>query len=354
MSRDQQWWYYNPGANQREGPFDVPTMRFLYEQKNIHLATMVWSKVLGSNAGWIEMQKCSKILDQIQSKSPTPHQPLNESKQVPDKNYQVALEQKTIQEKKEESRTLIDAFTDSSVDLYNEDALAEAAAAEKKQEEVEREERFTQLAAQYESEVVTLVAMGYDREDVFDALGKLETKEMDVLVDFIAFKDDPQQRETIHRRVLNKRIRKIQEDYQNAQKKVKNGCKSKKRQQQLKAYRYFLMSITADKLIQEEQVAALQQVQRALSVNGSTHTQMLRQINVTEAKFQEMIQKAKDLQATNGGCLKCKSRTAEYIIFDCMHMCLCETCANAYSRDTSLKCPKCQRRVTQVKKTFRG
>jgi Zn finger protein HypA/HybF involved in hydrogenase expression len=56
-------------------------------------------------------------------------------------------------------------------------------------------------------------------------------------------------------------------------------------------------------------------------------------------------------------CVICMDRAASYIVLDCMHLCLCEPCAEQFKAKLAAgraehACPKCRQHIVRIAKTY--
>lgn len=51
-------------------------------------------------------------------------------------------------------------------------------------------------------------------------------------------------------------------------------------------------------------------------------------------------------------CVVCLDAMSDHIILNCMHICLCEDCAEMYRASKQKECPKCRGRIKSIRHVY--
>jgi len=112
-------------------------------------------------------------------------------------------------------------------------------------------------------------------------------------------------------------------------------------------YKDVLRMALMDKTLQPEEEQLLAAVRKKLNINDAVHEQALREVGWTVDEFKHI---RKDNQESNRECVICLDASANMVLMDCMHICLCEDCSKTF--DKTKTCPKCRSTVREIRKTF--
>jgi hypothetical protein len=126
----------------------------------------------------------------------------------------------------------------------------------------------------------------------------------------------------------------------------------------LDTYEGILCMAFADRSITAEEESYLLTLRDQLKISDADHKKALGNIGVTEKEYEEM--KAKGQKAVEAGeegglsdrvneCVICFDRPAEYVIMDCMHLCLCD---QEECRSSLNQCPKCRKEIKEIRKVY--
>eukprot|EP01006_Ploeotia_vitrea_P036326 TRINITY_DN66004_c4_g4_i7.p1 TRINITY_DN66004_c4_g4~~TRINITY_DN66004_c4_g4_i7.p1 ORF type:complete len:580 (-),score=234.31 TRINITY_DN66004_c4_g4_i7:1030-2769(-) len=174
------------------------------------------------------------------------------------------------------------------------------------------------------------------------------------------------------------------------------------RQLQRDVYKESLRAVIADGLVTQAELNLLSECQRERNVTRDEHLRILQELGVNEMQFREMQELARQMpdlenhaaskkggsgglrslvlrrahsgaSAAGGGggpataasaadgsvaiggvsdCVVCLEKVGNFVVLDCMHMCLCEDCIVHYDGKKSAECPVCRRRVRETRRVY--
>lgn len=134
---------------------------------------------------------------------------------------------------------------------------------------------------------------------------------------------------------------------------------------QRQLYFDFLSLVIASGRVTAAECRKLEELRAKHGISEQIHIEVLAQLGLTQATF-DAKKIADDAlpndstptapQATtvdpNRECVVCMDVEANHIILDCMHICLCGTCAAVYASSKKTECPKCRGHINRIAKTF--
>lgn len=113
------------------------------------------------------------------------------------------------------------------------------------------------------------------------------------------------------------------------------------------AYLEYLRGVTSDRSLSKKSFKKLQQYQMQQKISNHEHVKALKELGIKHQEFEEM----KDFKLKQSQeCVVCLEKPKTHVIFDCMHMCLCETCVVNFKRGQ--KCPMCSKRVVRTARIY--
>jgi hypothetical protein len=126
----------------------------------------------------------------------------------------------------------------------------------------------------------------------------------------------------------------------------------------LEGYTQFLCALFAGDSLSPEQMAALERIREERKITDSEHEQVLSQLDkklddITDMKDagERLSESLSKMRSQQESCVCCMDAMADHIIMDCMHICLCSTCAPLFQKEDA-HCPQCRGDVKEVRKTF--
>jgi len=132
-------------------------------------------------------------------------------------------------------------------------------------------------------------------------------------------------------------------------------------------YKETLAVCIADELLNRQKLEKLEELRVKKRISKEVHEQILYELGISKEKYAEFMSKARDDEEllrrlkkdtktskfanSVNECVVCIEKPAEFVILDCMHVCLCEGCRCLFSTPNSL-CPSCRRPVKEVRKVY--
>jgi hypothetical protein len=114
-------------------------------------------------------------------------------------------------------------------------------------------------------------------------------------------------------------------------------------------YKEYIRGMTADEVITVQDTQQLQRYREQKQITQQEHDQILKELNLTTQKFDEM---KKFKQKGENECVVCLDKPKDHVIFNCMHLCLCETCVTEVNNKKPPKCPLCSKKITKIVRVF--
>jgi len=114
-------------------------------------------------------------------------------------------------------------------------------------------------------------------------------------------------------------------------------------------YKEYIRGMIADDTITVSDALQLQRYREQKQITQADHEQMLKEINLTPQKFEEM---KKFKPKTENECVVCLDKPKDHVIFNCMHLCLCENCVTDINSKKNPKCPLCSKKITKIVRIF--
>lgn len=114
------------------------------------------------------------------------------------------------------------------------------------------------------------------------------------------------------------------------------------------AYKEFLRGVIADEAVSSASLEAMHKYMVELKISEGDHLQALKELGFTRESF--------DIMKKFGGkerCIVCLEQPKNIVVIPCMHLCLCEVCAeNTIKKNKSPKCPMCQKKLEKTMPIF--
>jgi hypothetical protein len=114
-------------------------------------------------------------------------------------------------------------------------------------------------------------------------------------------------------------------------------------------YKEYIRGMIADETITVQDTQQLQRYRVEKQISQQEHDQIIKELNLTAQKFDDM---KKFKPKGENECIVCLDKIKDHVIFNCMHLCLCEGCATQFTTSKSSKCPVCSKKITKIMKIF--
>jgi len=117
----------------------------------------------------------------------------------------------------------------------------------------------------------------------------------------------------------------------------------------LMVYKEYLRGVIADETITVQDSQQLSRYRETNKISQQEHDQIVKELGLTPQKFEEM---KKFKQKTDVDCVVCLDKPKDQVVFNCMHLCMCEGCGTNLMQGKSPKCPLCGKKITKLMKIF--
>jgi len=147
-----------------------------------------------------------------------------------------------------------------------------------------------------------------------------------------------------------KRLKRELQQEKQKQSQLQQELKERKQVTKLELYQEFLRGIIADEIITDKEESELQKYRQENNINEEMHEQALLNIEMTEQDLEDYHKPQDDGKK----CVVCKSGPKEFVIYDCMHVCLCEKCVESVRANDGPGggCPICGADAAKIEKVF--
>jgi len=117
-------------------------------------------------------------------------------------------------------------------------------------------------------------------------------------------------------------------------------------------YQEFLRGITITRFLSVRRLEKIDEYRKENEITEDDHKECLLAIGISE----EMFEKMKDTQTAPSrfACVRCYQKQKEYVMLECMHLCLCGDCVEDWRSKGVLTCPVCKTNVRQVRRIYRS
>jgi len=124
-------------------------------------------------------------------------------------------------------------------------------------------------------------------------------------------------------------------------------------QKDLEWYKDVLKMCLADKQITPDEERLLVSIKTKLHISEPTHEKLLQDVGWTMEEFKSHRVDEGSVPAYRE-CIVCLDASADHVLLDCMHICLCESCADLMQKGglAGQTCPKCRAPIKSIRKTF--
>eukprot|EP01083_Nonionella_stella_P030307 83118_1 len=227
--------------------------------------------------------------------------------------------------------------------------------------------------AEYDALINRMKTMGFTIEQTLEAALIQQSKEEEVITQFL-LSDDKNQKQLREERIfrIEAAVAKERDELLNKIEQMKEQIdKERELQRQLileqesnksqkeHVYTEFLRGLTADdQKIDPIEVNELEKMKSELGITQEQHAEALKKLGYTLKAFQER-QVVDDSSSCDPRCYQCGVPGKDHVLLECGHLCLCEKCGKQMNdvvtkkvKGKKPKCPICRKKVKQVVKVF--
>eukprot|EP00457_Paulinella_chromatophora_P011443 gb/GEZN01011584.1/.p1 GENE.gb/GEZN01011584.1/~~gb/GEZN01011584.1/.p1 ORF type:complete len:340 (-),score=47.69 gb/GEZN01011584.1/:101-1120(-) len=108
----------------------------------------------------------------------------------------------------------------------------------------------------------------------------------------------------------------------------------------MQQYMGYLRGLTANDKVTLPEMAKLKHFRDESKISDEMHSSALLSIGLTEKQFDSMKNTA---EKSDRECVVCLDNPKEFVVLDCMHLCLCEECMELYQAEKEPRCPMCSK-----------
>jgi len=120
----------------------------------------------------------------------------------------------------------------------------------------------------------------------------------------------------------------------------------------LYSYQEFLKGITSTRFLSLRKIEKIDDYRKENSISDEEHWQCLLAVGISEAMFEKM--KDTSTAPSRFACVNCYQNQTDYIMLDCMHLCLCGDCIDQVTEISDPVCPVCKSNVRQARRIYRS
>jgi len=128
--------------------------------------------------------------------------------------------------------------------------------------------------------------------------------------------------------------------------KLEEDLKTQKARASRDLYKGYLKGLISTEIISVTDQEKMKKLREDLNFGDREQLEILAELGVSPEEFDKL---KSDEQRKEKECVVCLDRPRTHVIFDCMHLCLCEECT---LQIPSKKCPICTKKVISVKRVF--
>lgn len=131
--------------------------------------------------------------------------------------------------------------------------------------------------------------------------------------------------------------------------------KVSKREMQLEWYKDVLKMALLDRNISKKENELVESIKGKLDISQDQHSETLESFGWSLMEYHDVNEEQNPHHEiptyTKKECCVCLDAEATYIILDCMHLCLCEECADLFQPGKQ-NCPSCRNVIKDVRQTY--
>ncbi|ETO23212.1 hypothetical protein RFI_13976 [Reticulomyxa filosa] len=150
-----------------------------------------------------------------------------------------------------------------------------------------------------------------------------------------------------------KRLRRELEQEKRKQEQLEQELKERQSVKKVEKYTEFLRGVIADEIITDQENLALEAYRKVHSINDEEQEQALSNLEMRSEDLEDYRKNPED----GGGrkCVACGKGPKEYVVYDCMHVCVCESCSKnvGVGGGPGDGCPVCGGDIVKVEKQLK-
>jgi len=121
---------------------------------------------------------------------------------------------------------------------------------------------------------------------------------------------------------------------------------------ELQAYREYVRGLLIDGVLDNAELAHLENYRRDRGISDQQHLSVLKDLNLTIEQFKAMMPDNAESTSNEMECVVCMENRKDHVVMDCMHICVCEKCAEDVLNEANPKCPLCSGQIKEIRKTY--
>jgi len=224
----------------------------------------------------------------------------------------------------------------------------------------------------YNSHVTMLASMGFGQDSAMEALCITENKSAEAALEVLLTMSDKDARAKRRQEVADRlgrrgalnsggqssqalysQLASLQQRFDQekvSRTKAENDLKTYIANTPRKLYKAYLKGVISDELINIQEFQQMKMYREKKKITDADHLAVLKELNLSVEQFEEM--KKFDVKAKGDNeCVVCLDRKKTHVIFNCMHLCLCDVCVDTVTGKSN-KCPMCSKKITKVVRIF--
>jgi hypothetical protein len=121
---------------------------------------------------------------------------------------------------------------------------------------------------------------------------------------------------------------------------------------ELQSYREYIRGLIVDGVIDNAELVQLENYRRERGITELQHATVLRDLNISAEQFKALIPDTSESTSNEMECTICMENRKDHMVMDCMHLCVCEKCAEDVLKEAHPKCPLCSGQIREIRKIF--
>jgi len=149
-----------------------------------------------------------------------------------------------------------------------------------------------------------------------------------------------------------KRVRRELDQEKRKQEQLELELKERQNVKKVEKYTEFLRGVVADEIITDQENLALEAYRKVHNVAEEEHEQALSSLDMKPEDLDDYRKNPQD--AGGRKCVACGKGPKEYVIYDCMHVCVCESCSKnvGVGGGPGDGCPVCGGDIVKVERVY--
>jgi hypothetical protein len=139
---------------------------------------------------------------------------------------------------------------------------------------------------------------------------------------------------------------------QTRRQKLEKALDEKIKYSELQTYREYVRGLIVDGVIDNAELVQLENYRRDRGISDQQHSLVLRALNLTHDQFKALIPETSESSSNEMECVVCMDNKKDHVVLDCMHICVCEKCAEDVLGTPHPKCPLCSGDVKEIRRTY--